>query len=467
VNSNSSYGEPDANTDLNQFDVGMALFGSLETDLIDILDPDSFESEIEIDDKGQFLAWLEAEARVGSQPLPSLDEIGAMMPTPTDLFAPAQRGNSFGTSEPSPRRSSFGVDGLNSKLNLESSRLEESTEAPASALGPAGSTRDPLDAVLNTKTSAKKPTDAFGFDELPFADIEAMLNAATANLAPVENPIAQVAPEATNKRIQTETPKPTARVKRDPMGTDFGGQGESNKVLAEKQFVPWDEAETPSSSESSEPVISDTAISESAKLEQQITETLNTQTPSGKLEIPKPNQTIQPSVSSTMMMPATTTLRRYFDATDLLDAQAKLFEILAMPQVPLMVFLGRAAERCSSELPNVNSIALAELGDEGLRNVCRINPHESFRRVLMEINQAADLSEVDLTVADISDLELDEVVLPVIGTHLLLTRLVAHPEKPGHIRGTLALSGAVGLRSGANFLKAVAIRLESPITLMV
>jgi hypothetical protein len=50
---------------------------------------------------------------------------------------------------------------------------------------------------------------------------------------------------------------------------------------------------------------------------------------------------------------------------------------------------------------------------------------------------------------------------------LLLTRLVPHPEKPGHIRGTLALSGTVGLRSGANFLKAVAIRLESPITLMV
>jgi hypothetical protein len=457
VNSNSSYGEPAADNDLNQFDVGMALFQSLETDLIDILDPDSFESEITIDDKGRFLAWLEAEARMGSQPLPSMDEINAVMPTPTDLFAPSPRGNSFGISEPSPRRSSFGVDGLNTKLNLETSALEES-EAPASALGPAGSSRDPSDSVMNTKTSPKKQTDAFGFDEMPFADIEAMLDAATANLAAVENAVVpEVAPEAAYILNQTETAKTIPSPKRDPMGTDFNYQGSVGKAVPEKQVVPSNESATSSSADNSEPV----------KLEQQITEATNLEIPSSKLEIPKSVQSIQPSISSTMMMPATTTLRRYFDATDLLDAQAKLFEILAMPEVPLMVFLGRAAERCSSELPNVNSIALAELGDEGLRNVCRINPHESFRRVLMEINQAADLSEVDLTVADISDLELDEVVLPVIGTHLLLTRLVPHPEKPGHIRGTLALSGTVGLRSGANFLKAVAIRLESPITLMV
>jgi hypothetical protein len=465
VNSNSSYGEPAADTEPNQFDVGMALFQSLETDLIDILDPDSFESEITIDDKGRFLAWLEAEARMGSQPLPSMDEINAVMPTPTDLFAPAPRGNSFGIGEPSQRRSSFGVDGLNSKLNLESSKLEESTEAPASALGPAGSSRDPLDSVMNPKTSPKKQIDAFGFDEMPFADIEAMLDAATANIASVENPVVpKVAPEAAYILNQTETVKPVPNPKRNPMGTDFNYQGSVGKAVPEKQ---WDENATLSSPDDSDPAISEPAISKPVKLEQQITENSNTEIPGSKLEIPRPAQAIQPSISSTMMMPATTTLRRYFDATDLLDAQAKLFEILAMPEVPLMVFLGRAAERCSSELPNVNSIALAELGDEGLRNVCRINPHESFRRVLMEINQPTDLSEVDLTVADISDLELDEVVLPVIGTHLLLTRLVPHPEKPGHVRGTLALSGTVGLRSGANFLKAVAIRLESPITLMV
>jgi hypothetical protein len=290
-----------------------------------------------------------------------------------------------------------------------------------------------------------------------------MLNAATANIAPVENAVVpEVAPEAAYILNQTETVKPIPSPKRNPMGTDFDYQGSVGKAVPEKQFVPWDETETSITPEISEPI-----ISESSKLEQPITQTVNPEIPSSKLEIPKAAQTIQPSISSTMMMPATTTLRRYFDATDLLDAQAKLFEILAMPEVPLMVFLGRAAERCSSELPNVNSIALAELGDEGLRNVCRINPHESFRRVLLEINQATDLSEVDLTVADISDLELDEVVLPVVGTHLLLTRLIPHPEKPGHVRGTLALSGTVGLRSGANFLKAVAIRLESPITLMV
>ncbi len=454
MNSNSSYGEPATDTDLNQFDVGMAMFGSLETDLIDILDPDSFESEIAIDDNGRFLAWLESEAKVGSQPLPSLDEIGAMMPTPTDLFAPAQRGNSFGIGELSPRRSSFGVDGLNTKLNVETAALDESAEVPGSALGPAGSTRDPSEPLVNTKTSSKKQTDNFGFDEMPLSDIEAMLNEATAKLVPVEHPVViEIVPEPTITSSQTETPKPISGSKPDPMGTDFSY---SSKAVSEKQFVPWDEAGS-STPEIAEPV----------NLEPDKTSPEQTNIASTKLGIPKPTQTIEPSVSSALMMPATTTLRRHFDATDLLDAQSKLFEILAMPEVPLMVFLGRAAERCSSALPNVNSIALAELGDEGLRNVCRINPHESFRRVLMEINQAGELSEVDLTVADISDLELDEVVLPVVGTHLLLTRLMPHPEKAGHVRGTLSLSGTVGLRSGANFLKAVAIRLESPITLMV
>ena len=166
-------------------------------------------------------------------------------------------------------------------------------------------------------------------------------------------------------------------------------------------------------------------------------------------------------------MPAVTTLRRHFDATDLLEAQNKLVEVLEMPRVPLVIFLGRAAERCSSQLPNVRSIALAELRDEGLVSVHHLSANDSFRKLLLEIDSSSVETAADLTIADLSDLELDEVVLPVTGPHLLLTKLESDPSKPGRLRGTLSLSGPVGLRSGAAFLKAVVTRLESPITLML
>jgi hypothetical protein len=187
-----------------------------------------------------------------------------------------------------------------------------------------------------------------------------------------------------------------------------------------------------------------------------------------QVAVPAPNPAPVPMRSAqTQAAPYATTMRRYFDATDLLEAQSKLVEVLNMPQVPLVVFLGRAAERCSHVLPDIASIALAQVAEEGLVNMHLIGAHESFRKVLLEINDSKAEPQADLTVADLSELELDEVSLPLQTPHLLLTRLTPDPERPERMRGTLTLTGAIGLKSGAAFLKAVVTRLESPITLML
>ncbi len=164
---------------------------------------------------------------------------------------------------------------------------------------------------------------------------------------------------------------------------------------------------------------------------------------------------------------STSQLRRYFDATPMLEASEKLQQVLKLPEIPAVIFLGRAAERCLEQLPNHRLVTIAELNDEGFVPVWDVPQQESFRRVLMAKNEATHSGETDLMVSDISELELDEISLPLEGTHLLLTRLAPDPNNPERIQGTLTLIGQMGLRSGASFLKQMKEHLEAPITLMV
>ena len=179
---------------------------------------------------------------------------------------------------------------------------------------------------------------------------------------------------------------------------------------------------------------------------------------------------LAPEIMNVPMMPATTTLRRHFDATDLIEAQIRLRHALRPLEVTMASLVGRAAQRCALELPGIRSVVLAELAENGIEITARIKAVESFREVLTGISESADAANGirgDLSVVDISDLGLDEVVLPLSGPHLLLTRLASHPDKPGRMVGTVSLSGLVNLRAGASFLDQVVSKLEAPITLMV
>jgi hypothetical protein len=160
-------------------------------------------------------------------------------------------------------------------------------------------------------------------------------------------------------------------------------------------------------------------------------------------------------------------IRHHFDATSLFEGRLRLREVMELPRVPMAIFLGRASSRSLEMLPGVKSINLAELREESLETVCRLNAGDSFHMVLQNIDRPHELETADLTVGDLSELDVDEVTLPLPGRQLLLARIAPDPVREGRLRGTLVLVGEPRLRAGATFLKSVASRLESPITLMV
>ena len=178
-------------------------------------------------------------------------------------------------------------------------------------------------------------------------------------------------------------------------------------------------------------------------------------------------------------------LRRYFNAGIMLEAANRLKDVLDIPDIPVVVFLGRAAERCLEHLPEHDNVTVAHLAGNGFVPSFQVPRQESFRRVLLakdraendssaeQVNNAEQISSAEqgssqqgVLVADISELELDDLSVALEGTHLLLTRLQTDPVSH-ELTGTLTLVGNVDLRSGANFLRAIKEALESPITLMV
>ncbi|MEM6428963.1 MAG: hypothetical protein AAF708_06955 [Deinococcota bacterium] len=177
-------------------------------------------------------------------------------------------------------------------------------------------------------------------------------------------------------------------------------------------------------------------------------------------------------------------LRRHFNASIMLEAADRLKDVLDIPDIPAVVFLGRAAERCLGRLEGHDAVSVAHLAGSSFVASFQVPQQESFRRVLLAKRQAdqhqaaqgrsqpaglelaSDASQQALLVADISELELDDLTIALEGSHLLLTRLQPDPNSQ-HLRGTLTLVGDIDLRAGAMFLKAIKDALESPITLMV
>jgi hypothetical protein len=160
-------------------------------------------------------------------------------------------------------------------------------------------------------------------------------------------------------------------------------------------------------------------------------------------------------------------IARYFDATEFVAASNKLHTSLNLSHNPHTVFLARAAERSLSQLPNHQTITVADLRDDGFVPLWDAPAGSTFGDLLKALNHPSHAGEADLYITDLSELELDEVSLPLPGTHLMLSRLRPDPDRPERVRGTLSLIGRVGVRSGAVFLKLVKEYLESPITLMV
>ena len=561
----SGFGESEWDAEFARpWDAAYASIEALETDLADVIDPDSLEAGIAIDESGQFLAWLDTEARMAAMPPAPPSEEAFTWPVAGDLSAaaaPAQSGpNKRKRRKASPEPEAEAVlEELEASMQEEPVKAEASAEAVVAEAAPAVvadtaeavfvdaeavAEAEPLAQAETVEAVAEVLPESFAGDaamalenltaEAQQADVEPVEDApvaeaqaeeasveAEAEAAPEANAEAEASAEpAVDDLSSFEMPKPKkAKPQRQvsEYGLDEVPLGDINAMLALADAVEAEQADT--SVAEAEEITSDlqpeaeaiqeaygldteTAASIEAaaetsdgtpvELEPAVPEAVNAHDIQAAVEsqddaavthgVAAATMDVQPldvdletdssvgvalapEASNVPMMPATTTLRRHFDATDLVEAQSKLHAVLG--RVPLAVFLGRAAERCSGELPGVSRVALAELQENGLVGTGAISSAENFRQVLEDLKSAGEHGLEDLAVADISDLGLDEVVLPMAGAHLMLTRLVPHPERSGRLRGTVTLSGAISLKSGASFLDAIVKRLESPITLMV
>lgn len=167
-------------------------------------------------------------------------------------------------------------------------------------------------------------------------------------------------------------------------------------------------------------------------------------------------------------------LRRQLDVSDLNRAQELVgSEISGAAEVASGAFLLRAASRAAAgtsfaaEAPAValivdDRIELVRGAGTGFRDLA-----QKLRGVAGgELTGDAALASVDLAVADMSSLEVDEAVLD-LGVPVLSLGRSVRDEDSGALRSTLTLSGHFDLQEGARFLQAVSELLASPLRLLL
>ncbi len=152
-------------------------------------------------------------------------------------------------------------------------------------------------------------------------------------------------------------------------------------------------------------------------------------------------------------------VRRHFDAAPLRQIQRELSTSLNNREVPLGVFLGRAAQRNLHSLGTTDTVTLARIADT-LEPLSTPSLHHSFLEALQSVARATPAgSAYGLVVVDSSHLGVDDLVLP--GAQPVLTLNVN--GEYGH----LSLAGDLPASKAAEFLVRVAAALEVPVSLVI
>lgn len=168
-------------------------------------------------------------------------------------------------------------------------------------------------------------------------------------------------------------------------------------------------------------------------------------------------------------------LRRHLDLTTLAEAQLAIGHEFAdgKPLAPT-AFLVRAAAKALRSVPlaEASSVGLAVIseGGVGVRQLAEAAAG-SFLQLLSSVAEAqtaayAEMDEVALVVADMSEFEVDEAVLNVGVPVLTLGRLL-YDSTQGSYRSTLSLSGEFAAEQGAKFLGHVTELLNTPVRLVL
>jgi hypothetical protein len=437
----------DPNTELAHDNV-VASVESIETDLEDVIDPYRLEVPLAIDDQGHFLAWMDAESRVA--PVPPSDEARVTQDLGDFSTEITQDGfkrftpKAIDAGEPTAfHPTSAAIDAVFAELEASAKDYVEPAHEPAPAL----EVETHAEAGFSNQTEPEMDVHRPEIDPLALEDSFEQVAFDAPSLIGEQPVMLEV-----EAQVETEV-----RAGINPAVSEFGLEStELEAMLAAINSATESQDHMTVHEMEGVPV-----TNLSKQLEHHMLETSTEIMKHAVAQIDGTTETI-----NLPMLPATMIMRRYFDATDLIEAQMRLQQALRPLEVSVLALLARAAERCSLELPGIKSIVLAELTEHGVRVTAEIKAVESFREVLAGIAEGSSGVNADLCVLDIRDLGFSETILRLVGPHLLLTHLSPHPEQPGRTRGTISLSGLEHSQAGA-FLDQVGSKLEAPITLMV
>jgi hypothetical protein len=151
--------------------------------------------------------------------------------------------------------------------------------------------------------------------------------------------------------------------------------------------------------------------------------------------------------------------RRQFNSSALSEISQQLSHAMNHQNVPLEVFLGRAATRAAHLLGNQH-ISLARLESHGLQALETTGLDHGFVEAVRSVANAQPAQAHGLMVVDASSIGADDLVLPAPGGVLALGRV-----HNGH--ATLTLSGNLSPRQSTEFLNKVAEYLENPVSLVI
>lgn len=175
------------------------------------------------------------------------------------------------------------------------------------------------------------------------------------------------------------------------------------------------------------------------------------------------------SASALPLARTTPLLRRHIDVSALAAAQLAVGQELG-DEEPLgaAAFLLRAVAKAARDVDfGGGQVALAVL-DEAVRLV-RVDDAatRSFGSLVTEVRRAVvEEDEAGLVAADLSGLDLDEVVLDVGAPVVTLGRIL-YDNQRGAYRSTLSLAGELPLDQGARLLARVADLLDAPVRLVL
>jgi hypothetical protein len=457
----------DPNTGLAHDDA-VASVEAITTDLDDVIDPYRLEVPLAIDDQGHFLAWMDAESRVA--PVPSSDEARADL---SDFSSEITQDGfkrftpkAIEAAEPTAfHPTSAAIDAVFAELEASAKDYVEPAHEPAPLL----EVEAHAETGLNNQTELEMDAQRTEIDPLALEDsFEQVPFDAPALIG--EQPVILEVEAPVEVEAQAEVPV-EARANLNPAVSEFGLENtELEAMLAAINSATESQDTTIENSLEQDQItvyeMEGVPVTNLSKqLEHHMLEIESVSAPSLEPAIVHMDETT--GIINLPMLPATTIMRRHFDATDLIEAQMRLQQALRPLEVSVLALLARAAERCSLELPGIKSIVLAELAEHGVTVTAEIKSVESFREVLAGIAEGSSGVNGDLCVLDIRDLGFSETILRFAGPHLLLTHLAPHPEKLGRTRGTISLCGLEHSQVGASFLDQVVSKLEAPITLMV